>query len=100
MIDSCFFAPLNVVHSYCNTNFWENQVNFLDQGRESLDNAYENGVYFAIAGSCQNPIDYEEIKNLPYYVGSVGTSIEEERRSTYSMTKYYLELMCQRGEKK
>ena len=56
------------------------------------------GVYFAIAGSCQNPIDYEVIKNLPYYVGSVGTSIEEERRSAREMTEYYLQCLIKRAE--
>lgn len=61
--------------------------------------ANSRGVYFANAGTCQNPKDYAEVKDLPYFVGSIGTSIDEERRSTYEMTKYYLELMCQRGVK-
>ena len=54
------------------------------------------GVYFAIGGSCQNEIDYEEIKNLEYYVGSVGTSTAEERRSAYEMTEYYLQCLIHR----
>lgn len=58
------------------------------------------GVYFAIGGSCQNPIDYEEIKNLPYYVGSVGTSIKEEHDSAYAMTDYYLNCLIKRAEGK
>lgn len=66
----------------------------------AIKEANARGVYFANVGTCQNDKDYNEVKDLPYFVGSVGTSIEEERRSTYSMTKYYLELMCQRGEKK
>ena len=57
-----------------------------------------SGVYFAIGGSCQNPVDYEQIKNLPYYVGSVGTSIDEERRSAKEMTEYYLQCMIHRAE--
>ena len=57
-----------------------------------------NGVYFAIGGSCQNPIDYAEIKDLPYYVGSIGTSIQEERRSAYEMTEYYLQCLIKRAE--
>lgn len=56
------------------------------------------GVYFAIGGSCQNEIDYAEIKNLPYYVGSVGTSTAEERRSAYEMTEYYLQCLIHRAE--
>ena len=58
----------------------------------------ELGVYFAIGGSCQNEIDYAEIKNLPYYIGSIGTSTAEERRSAYEMTEYYLQCLIHRAE--
>ena len=58
----------------------------------------EAGVYFAIGGSCQNPIDYAEIKDLHYYVGSVGTSIQEEHDSAYAMTEYYLQCLIKRAE--
>ena len=54
------------------------------------------GVYFAIGGSCQNEIDYAEIKDLRYYVGSVGTSTAEERRSAREMTEYYLQCLIHR----
>ena len=54
------------------------------------------GVYFAIGGSCQNEVDYAEIKNLPYYVGSVGTSVDEERRAAREMTEYYLQCLIHR----
>ena len=43
-------------------------------------------------------IDYEEIKNLPYYVGSIGTSPEEERRAADEMTEYYLQCMIERAK--
>ena len=56
------------------------------------------GVFFAIGGSCQNEIDYAEIKDLPYYVGSVGTSTAEERRSAYEMTEYYLQCLIHRAQ--
>lgn len=56
----------------------------------------DKGVYFAIAGSCQNDIDYAQIKDYPYYVGSIGTSIQEERRSADEMTEYYLQCMIHR----
>ena len=56
------------------------------------------GVYFAIGGSCKNEIDYAEIKNLPYYVGSIGTSTAEERRSAYEMTEYYLQCLIHRAQ--
>lgn len=56
------------------------------------------GVYFAIGGSCQNDIDYTEIKDLPYYIGSIGTSTDEERRSAYEMTEYYLQCLIHRAE--
>ncbi|MBO5930635.1 MAG: hypothetical protein J6Q70_00175, partial [Clostridia bacterium] len=53
---------------------------------------------FAIGGSCQNEIDYAQIKDLPYYVGSVGTSTAEERRSAYEMTEYYLQCLIHRAQ--
>lgn len=56
------------------------------------------GVYFAIGGSCQNEIDYAEIKDLPYYVGSIGTSTDEERRSAREMTEYYLQCLIHRAQ--
>ena len=56
------------------------------------------GVYFAIGGSCQNEIDYAEIKDLPYYVGSIGTSTAEERRAAYEMTEYYLQCLIHRAQ--
>lgn len=58
----------------------------------------EKKVYFAIGGSCQNPIDYAGIKDLEYYVGSIGTSIDEERRAAKEMTEYYLQCMIKRAE--
>lgn len=58
----------------------------------------DNGVFFAIGGSCQNLIDYNEIKDLKYYVGSIGTSPEEERRAADEMTEYYLQCMIHRAK--
>ena len=60
--------------------------------------ANDNKVFFGIAGTCQNPTDYRITKDLPYFVGSIGTSIEEERRAAKEMTNYYLEKMIERGE--
>lgn len=57
-----------------------------------------NGVYFAIGGSCQNEIDYNEIKDLKYYVGSIGTSTQEERRAAREMTEYYLQCLIHRAK--
>lgn len=46
----------------------------------------------------KNPTDYGITKDYPYFVGSVGTSIQEERRAAKQMTNYYLEKMIERGE--
>ena len=58
----------------------------------------DNKVFFAIGGSCQNEVDYNEIKDLPYYVGSVGTSTSEERRAAREMTEYYLQCLIERNK--
>lgn len=63
---------------------------------KAIQIANSSNVYFAIAGTCQNDIDYEVVKNLPYYVGSIGTSIQEERRAAREMTEYYLQCMIHR----
>lgn len=65
---------------------------------KAIEICNKNKVYFAIGGTCQNDIDYEVVKNLPYYVGSIGTSIQEERRSAKEMTNYYLECMIHRAK--
>lgn len=62
----------------------------------AIETANENGVYFGIAGSCQNPIDYSSVKDLPYYVGSCGTSIDDDRTAAKDMTEYYLQCMIHR----
>jgi len=59
--------------------------------------ADENNVFFGIAGTCQNPTDYAATKDYAHYVGSVGTSIEEERRAAKEMTEYYLQKMIERN---
>lgn len=64
----------------------------------AIEVANENNVYFAIGGSCQNPVDYEAVKNLPYYVGSCGTSIDEDRKAAREMTEYYLQCMIHRAK--
>lgn len=58
----------------------------------------DNKVFFGIAGSCQNSIDYNVIKNYEYYVGSIGTSPEEEKRAADEMTEYYLQCMIHRAK--
>ena len=63
---------------------------------KSIQIANNAGVYYGIAGTTQNPVDYEIVKNLPYYVGSIGTSIDEERRAAREMTEYYLQCMIHR----
>ena len=65
---------------------------------KSIQNANKAGVYYGIAGTTQNPIDYALVKDLPYYVGSIGTSIDEERRAAREMTEYYLQCMIHRAK--
>ena len=63
----------------------------------SIKLANENQVYFAIAGNAQNENDYAETKNLPYYVGAVGSSLDSEIQAMSTITNYYLEKMIERG---
>lgn len=65
---------------------------------KSIDIANNNKVYYGIIGTTQNPNDYKIVKDLPYYVGSVGTSIDEERRAACEMTEFYLQCMIARAK--
>ncbi len=63
----------------------------------SIKLANENQVYFAIAGNSQNDKDYAETKNLPYYIGAIGSSLQSEINAMKTITNYYLEQMIERG---
>ena len=65
-----------------------------DTNRNSaIELANERGVYFANAGTAQNNADFAVTEKYEYFVGSVGSTIEEERRVTREMTDYYLNEM-------
>ncbi|MCQ3035049.1 MAG: hypothetical protein MJ248_02345 [Bacilli bacterium] len=60
--------------------------------------ANDKKVFFGIVGNCQNDLDHAKVKSLPYYVGSIGTSIYEEQRTADEMTEYYLQAMIKRDK--
>ncbi len=76
----------------------------------AIKTANSRGVFFAVAGTCVGDVTYEDTegnqfaseysqtKDLPYYVGAVGCSLESDYRAAYVMTAYYLQMMCDRGE--
>ena len=63
----------------------------------AIAEANTRGVYFANAGTCQNDNDYAATKDYEYFVGSIGSSIQEERRATREMTEYYLQKIIDRA---
>lgn len=63
----------------------------------AIAEANKNGVYFANAGTCQNNSDYALTKDYEYFVGSIGSSIDEERRATRDMTEYYIQKILDRA---
>ena len=63
----------------------------------AIAEANSRGVYFANAGTCQNNDDYNVTKKYQYFVGSIGSSIDEERRATREMTEYYLQKIIDRS---
>ena len=63
----------------------------------AIAEANKNGVYFANAGTCQNNSDYALTKDYEYFVGSLGSSIDEERRATRDMTEYYIQKILDRA---
>lgn len=63
----------------------------------AIEIANENKVYFANVGTCQNDKDFDATKDYPYFVGSVGSTIDEEREATKKMTEYYIQKMIDRA---
>ncbi len=76
----------------------------------AIKTANSRNVFFAVAGTCIGDVTYEDTngnqfaseysqtKDLPYYVGAVGCSLESDFNAAYAMTAYYLQMMCDRGE--
>ncbi len=76
----------------------------------AIKTANSRGVFFAVAGTCVGdvnyadadgnmfPSEYSQTKDLPYYVGAVGCSLQSDFNAAYTMTAYYLQMMCDRGE--
>ena len=63
----------------------------------AIAEANKKGVYFANAGTCQNDNDYALTRDYQYFVGSIGSSIDEERRATRAMTEYYIQKIIDRA---
>jgi hypothetical protein len=64
----------------------------------AIEYANSRGVYSAIVGNSQNDKNYNEVKDLPYFVGSIGSGLQDEIDAEYEMVEYYLQKMIQRGE--
>ncbi len=72
--------------------------------------ANSKGVFFAVAGTCIGEVDYadvdgtmypseySQVKDLPYYAGAVGCSLDADFNAAYQMTAYYLQMLGNKGE--
>ncbi len=72
--------------------------------------ANTKGVFFAVAGTCIGEVDYadadgklypseySQVKDLPYYAGAVGCSLDADYQAAYTMTAYYLQMLNDRSE--
>lgn len=65
---------------------------------KSIINANKAGVYFAVGGAALTNADYQLVKNCQYYIGSIGTTVEADRKATREMTEYYLQCMIERAK--
>lgn len=65
---------------------------------KSIKNANKAKIFFAVGGAALTDSDYNDVKKLPYYVGSVGTPVEADRKATREMTEYYLGCMIARAK--
>lgn len=64
----------------------------------AIKTANNNGVFFGVAGTAIGDSEYEEVKDLDYFVGAVGASLQSDYDAAYTMTAYYLNMICERGE--
>lgn len=60
--------------------------------------ANSRGVWFAVAGACVYGTDeWDGMAACDYYVGSVGTSLDDEYQAGYDMVQYYIDIINERG---
>ena len=65
---------------------------------EAIKVANQKRVFFGAGGACINDVDYPQVKDLPYFVGSAGTTVSNDREATREMTEYYLNCMIERAK--
>lgn len=62
--------------------------------------ADRNGVWFAVAGACvYGTSEWEQMAACAHYVGSVGTSLQDEFDAGYRMVKRCADIIIERGER-
>lgn len=67
-------------------------ISFSDQDRTaSVKMCEEAQIYYAVGAGTLTEEQYEELKGNPYYVGSVGPSLETEEKVGYDMAKHYID---------
>ncbi|MDR2654739.1 MAG: hypothetical protein LBC56_01505 [Oscillospiraceae bacterium] len=57
----------------------------------AIEKANELEMWYVRSGGLSTPTDYELVKELPYYLGTMGPSLEDEYDAGYSATKYFIE---------
>lgn len=66
-------------------------ISFSDQDRvASIKLAEEAQVYYAVGAGTLTDEQYEQVKDNPYYVGSIGPSLEKEKQVGYDMAQHYI----------
>ena len=64
----------------------------------ACEDASKKGVWFAVAGACvDGTAEWEAMAACAYYVGSVGTSLQDEYDAGYRMVKKYIDIINERG---
>ena len=67
-------------------------ISFSDQDRMGIIKmAGDAGIYYAIGAGTLNDEQFDAVKDLEYYLGSIGPSLAEEEEIGYAMAKYYIE---------
>ncbi|MGN0814936.1 MAG: hypothetical protein ACI4MH_06870 [Candidatus Coproplasma sp.] len=70
-----------------------------DTNRQAAcEKANSNKVWFAVAGACvYGTSEWQGMAACDYYVGSIGTSLDDEYQAGYDMVKKYIDIINERG---
>ncbi|MDR2043420.1 MAG: hypothetical protein LBQ15_03455 [Clostridium sp.] len=57
----------------------------------AVQKAEELGLWYIRSGGLSTMTEYDQVKDIPHYLGTMGPSLDEEYTAGYEMVKYYID---------